>query len=72
MLPPGIEEGDAENFRREVAVELEQEEGKAHAQAQRADVLGAQRAANVSPYERHELRSAARAQPHIRSRTRNW
>lgn len=52
MLPPGIQEGDAEEFRGEVTAELEREEGKAHAEAQRADVLGAARAATVSPYER--------------------
>jgi REP element-mobilizing transposase RayT len=51
-LPPGIEAGEAEDFRREVANELAQEEAKAHAEQAGGSVLGAERAGSVSPYER--------------------
>jgi REP element-mobilizing transposase RayT len=51
-LPPGFEAGEAEDFRREVAAELAREEAKAHAELSGKAVLGAERAASVSPYER--------------------
>ncbi|WP_437690463.1 transposase [Sorangium sp. So ce176] len=53
-LPPGIEHDGAEAFRREVAAEIERQEAQAHAEVQRQGrrFLGAERASNVSPYER--------------------
>jgi putative transposase len=53
-LPPGIEEGDAEAFRREVAAEVTAEEVRTSTEMQRRGVpfLGASRALGVSPHER--------------------
>jgi REP element-mobilizing transposase RayT len=51
-LPPGLGEGEAENFRREVADKLAREEAKAHAEQAGKSVLGAERAGSVSPRER--------------------
>jgi hypothetical protein len=51
-LPPGLEAGEAEDFRREVANALAQEEAQAHAKQAVEGVLGAGRAGSVSPYER--------------------
>jgi REP element-mobilizing transposase RayT len=55
-LPPGIEARDARAFRRQVAAELTRAEAKARAemQSRRARVLGAERASEVSPFERAE------------------
>jgi putative transposase len=51
-LPPGLGAGEAAVFRREVADELAREEAKAHAELAGGEVLGAERAGSVSPYER--------------------
>jgi hypothetical protein len=51
-LPPAINEGEAEGFRREVATALAREESKAHEKVERDGFLGAEQVANVSPYER--------------------
>ncbi|WP_437677741.1 transposase [Sorangium sp. So ce131] len=53
-LPPTIEPENAEGFRHQVAAELERQEAQAHAEVERRGVgfLGAERAADVSPYER--------------------
>ncbi|MGK4003857.1 transposase [Sorangium sp. So ce1036] len=53
-LPPGIEQENAEGFRHEVAAELERQEAQAHAEleGQGRGFLGAERASEVSPYER--------------------
>lgn len=51
-LPPGLEAGEAEDFRREVADELAREEAMAHAKQAGEGVLGAEQAGSVSPYER--------------------
>lgn len=53
-LPPIVEQDNAEDFRREVAAELERLEAQAHAEIQRQGLrfLGADRASKVSPYER--------------------
>jgi REP element-mobilizing transposase RayT len=51
-LPPGLGAGEAEEFRREVAAELAQEEARAHAKQAGVGVLGAERASTVSPHER--------------------
>jgi putative transposase len=53
-LPPGIGEDGAEGFRRAVAAELEALEAHARAsvQQERFPVLGAERARDVSPYDR--------------------
>ncbi|MGK4007355.1 transposase [Sorangium sp. So ce1036] len=53
-LPPVIQQDSAEGFRRAVAAELERQEEQAHAEAQRQGLgfLGADRASEVSPYER--------------------
>ncbi len=50
--PPGIGVGEVEDFRRQVAEELAREEAKANPEPSEAGVLGAERAENVSPYER--------------------
>ncbi len=53
-LPPTIEPGDADGFRREVATELErlEEQARAEVRARGLRVLGAKRVCRVSPYER--------------------
>ncbi|AUX27434.1 transposase [Sorangium cellulosum] len=53
-LPPDIDHEAAEGFRHQVAAELERLEAQAHAEAERQEVgfLGAERASEVSPYER--------------------
>lgn len=52
-LPPSIGQGDeAEAFRAEVAAKLASEEANAHADRPPQSVLGAERAASVSPYDR--------------------
>jgi hypothetical protein len=51
-LPSVFGEGEADDFRREVAAQLAREEAKAHAELAGEGVLGAERAGSVSPYER--------------------
>ncbi|WP_437621310.1 transposase [Sorangium sp. So ce1151] len=53
-LPPTVEQDTAEGFRCEVAAELERQEAEAHAEVTRKGLhfLGAERAGEVSPYER--------------------
>ena len=53
-LPPCIEEGDAEAFRRQVAAELSRAEAKARGEisSRGAAILGAERASEVSPLDR--------------------
>lgn len=53
-LPPGIEPGNADAFRGEVAAELERQEAQAHAEVLRQGLrfLGAARVSKVSPYDR--------------------
>ncbi|WP_437600023.1 transposase [Sorangium sp. So ce590] len=53
-LPPAIEQDGGDGFRCEVAAELERHEAQARAEVERQGmrVLGAERARNVSPYER--------------------
>ncbi len=50
-LPPGVEQGKAEDFRRDVTAELERQEEQAHAEMQRRGLrfLGADRVIRVSP-----------------------
>ncbi|MGK3999325.1 transposase [Sorangium sp. So ce1024] len=54
VLPPSIEQDTAEAFRREVAAELERQEAQAHGEAEKQGLrfIGAERAGNVSPYQR--------------------
>ncbi|WP_437632895.1 transposase [Sorangium sp. So ce854] len=53
-LPPSIELDTAEAFRREVAAELERQEAQAHGETEKQGLrfFGAERARNVSPYQR--------------------
>ncbi|WP_438029158.1 transposase [Sorangium sp. So ce233] len=53
-LPPSVQAGDDDKFRRDITHRLEQHEEQARATAQRKglDFLGAARACGVSPYER--------------------
>ncbi|XYH95904.1 transposase [Sorangium sp. So ce1128] len=53
-LPPAIEQDSAETFRCQVAAELERQEAQAHAELQRRGLhfLSAERASEVSPYDR--------------------
>ncbi|WP_437688186.1 transposase [Sorangium sp. So ce176] len=53
-LPPIIEQDAAEAFRREILAELERQEALAHAEVERQGLrfFGAERASNVSPYQR--------------------
>ncbi|MGK3984853.1 transposase [Sorangium sp. So ce136] len=53
-LPPTVEQHTAEEFRCEVAAELERQEAEAHAEVTRQGrhFVGAERAGEVSPYER--------------------
>ncbi|WP_437654411.1 transposase [Sorangium sp. So ce1182] len=53
-LPPAIDEASADCFRGEVAAELKRQEALAHAEIGQKglDFLGAERASNISPYER--------------------
>jgi REP element-mobilizing transposase RayT len=51
-LPPGLGADEAQDFRREVAEALAQEEATAPAVQGGEGVLGAERAGSVSPYER--------------------
>ncbi|WP_437290480.1 transposase [Sorangium sp. So ce406] len=53
-LPPSVQAGDVDRFRREITHRLEQHEKQARTAAQRKelDFLGAARACEVSPYER--------------------
>ncbi|WP_437332080.1 transposase [Sorangium sp. So ce394] len=61
-LPPTVEQDSAEGFRRDVAAELERQEAQAHAKTQQQGLrfLGAERASNVSPYERATSTEALR------------
>ncbi|WP_437761026.1 transposase [Sorangium sp. So ce1389] len=54
VLPPIIAQENADSFRHQVADELARMEAQAHAEVHRRgfDFLGAERASNVSPYER--------------------
>jgi REP element-mobilizing transposase RayT len=53
-LPPGVEQGNAEDFRRDVMAELERQEAQAHEEVRRRGqhFLGADRASRVSPHDR--------------------
>jgi putative transposase len=53
-LPPAIEQDGADGFRHEVGAELERQEAQARAEVERQGFrfLGAERASQVSPYER--------------------
>ncbi|WP_437672363.1 transposase [Sorangium sp. So ce131] len=53
-LPPAIAPEGADGFRRQVAAELERQEALAYAEIERqgSRVLGAERASEISPYER--------------------
>ena len=51
-LPPVIDAAGADAFRRQVAAELAREEARAHEEMEGESVLGAERAASVSPHER--------------------
>jgi hypothetical protein len=62
-LPPTIEHGDADRFRREVTGELERQEAQARAEVGERGhrFLGAKRASEISPYERAATFEALRA-----------
>ncbi|WP_437729580.1 transposase [Sorangium sp. So ce861] len=53
-LPPAVEQENAEAFRLQVAAELERQEAQAHAEAEQQGrrFWGAERAREISPYER--------------------
>jgi REP element-mobilizing transposase RayT len=53
-LPPGVEVGNVEDFRRDVTAELERQETQAHEEVHRRGLrfLGADRAGRVSPHDR--------------------
>ncbi|WP_104987253.1 transposase [Sorangium cellulosum] len=62
-LPPGVTPDTADGFRRAVDAELERQEAQAYAEVQQRgyDVLGAERAREVSPYERATSSEPVRA-----------
>ncbi len=62
-LPPAIEQEGAEEFRHQVAAEVDRQESQAHTELERQGLrfLGAERVGKVSPYERATSAEALRS-----------